>query len=328
MSASPTAIERLRRRAETALEADGRHVEAETLLDQLVESAPKGSEHALFAHRHLAELRLERHPWRAALHLREVARARPHDDVPHALMGLCQALLGNYRSAVEAYRRALVIAPDTPWYHHNLGHLLDVALDRPKEAVEHLRIAHELEPTHDEIAASYAHGLARLVTETPGADLSEPLRVAREALVLAPDNRDHARLIAWIEQGAPPEGDVSSEPPEGATGRPGRDDAGSAVRKVFEREMRGAGFSLRQVERARALWDDFGRGRRLRMKKPEVYAAAIEYAMAVVLRRRGATQASIARRYGIATTSLSSRYGEIRDALELRPGDPRYAAFQ
>ncbi|MEO0325703.1 MAG: tetratricopeptide repeat protein [Myxococcota bacterium] len=325
MSASSMALDRLRRQAESALEAEGRHVEAETLLDRLLERAPKGSEHALFAHRHLAELRLKRHPWRAALHLREVARAHPNDDVPHALMGLCQALLGNYVSAVEAYRRALAIAPKTPWYHHNLGHLLDVALDRHGEAVRHLRQAYDLEPEHDEITASFAHALARHAVEGgPAAALDEALRFAREALALAPESRDHARLVAWIERGAPPEGDVTTEPPEHVAAAEAED----PVVEIFEREMRGLGYSERQLEHAVSLWDDYRRGRALRIRKPQIYAAAIEYAMARLVGRRGSTQAAIARRYGVAATSLSSRYGEIRAALALRPGDPRYGAFR
>ena len=320
-------LDRLRRRAEDALEAEGRHVEAETLLDTLLARAPEGSEHALFAHRHLAELRLERHPWRAALHLREVARARPHDDVPHALMGLCQALLGNYVSAVEAYRRALAIAPETPWYHHNLGHLLDVALDRHRDAVRHLKRAHQLEPEHAEIAASYAHALARLAVEGGGpkvASLAEAQRVARVALDLAPESRDHRRLLRWIEGGAAPEADVASQPPEHVEHAAEAD----PVRVVLEREMRGAGYSPRQLQHAVELWEDFRRSRRIRMRKPQIYAAAIEYAMARLLGRQGDTQAVIARRYGIAATSLCQRYGEIRTTLALRPGDPRYGAFR
>ena len=49
--------------------------------------------------------------------------------------------------------------------------------------------------------------------------------------------------------------------------------------KALERGMRAAGFSQDQLESARALWTDFHGGRRLRVGKPEVYAAAVEYAI-------------------------------------------------
>jgi hypothetical protein len=73
------------------------------------------------------------------------------------------------------------------------------------------------------------------------------------------------------------------------------------------------------------MWADFREGRRIRVQKPEVYAAAVEYAICLVHGLGGVTKASVARRYGVAPTSVSSRYGEIRDALELEPGDGRYA---
>ena len=311
-----TARQRLRRRAEHALERR-RLTEAETLLERLLDLVEDGSEESVFAHRHLAELRLERHPWRAALHLRHVIRAMPDDDVPHAMMGLCQALLGNYRAAVGSYRRALDVAPGTPWYLHNLGHLLDVALDDAGRALPALRAAHEMEPAHDEITASLAHCLAR------AGELDEALELAQRAEEQAPDNADHARLVKWIERGAPDEIDTGRGPREGL---PEEGPKTRAVRETFEREMRAAGFSAQQVERAKDLWRDFRNRREVRVGKPEVFAAAVEYAIALIHSRRGATQAKIARRYGIAATSLSSRYGEIRDTLALRPGDPRYAS--
>lgn len=89
--------------------------------------------------------------------------------------------------------------------------------------------------------------------------------------------------------------------------------------------MAQAGFTETQRACAHRLWSDFIAGRKLRIQRPEIYAAAVEYAIALLHRREGATQASIAQRYGVAPASLSSRYSEIRSALSLRPADPRYA---
>jgi tetratricopeptide (TPR) repeat protein len=230
-------------------------------------------------------------------------------------------LLGNYRAAVSAYRRALQAAPNTPWYHHNLGHLLDVALHAPTEAEKHLRAAHRLEPHHDEITASLAHCLARLGT------LDEAKALASKAVRQASRNADHRALLRWIEEGAPTEKPTTSGRRRDADRSDHKmiADVTMSVRRAFETRMREAGFSARQVARARALWADFHETRRLRGKKPEVYAAAVEYAMAYIHGRRDATQAEVARRYGITPGSLSTRYVEIRDTLALRPNDPRYA---
>ena len=300
--------QRLRRRAEDALERR-RLTEAETLLDRLVDVAD--GDDSVFAHRHLAELRLERHPWRAALHLRHVLRAHPDDHVPHALMGLSQALLGNYRAAVACYERALQLAPDTPWYLHNLGHLLDLALDRPGDALPARARAHALQPDHDEIAASLAHCHARL------GQLDAALALARKAARLAPGNDDHRRLAAWIHGGAPQD----APPPQGYYDKA----LVEAVRELFERRMRAAGFAPDQIDRARALWREFYTRRPPRARKMAVYAAAVEYAIASLDPSCRATQVAVARRYGIAPSTLQRRYAELRQLLALEPGDRRYA---
>ena len=192
-----TRLSRLRERAERALASGRRGGDVLTVLETMTREAPDGSAHALFAHRHLAELQLSGSPWRAALHLRRLVQAGAADDSAHALMGLSQALLGNYRMAVAAYRRAIKLAPRNPWYHHNLGHLLDVGLSDSVAALEHLRMAHRIQPEEDEIAASLAHCLARL------GQLKEAQLMAQRAVRRSPRNREHAALLEWIKSGAP-----------------------------------------------------------------------------------------------------------------------------
>ncbi len=309
MGRGVSTIEELWEQAEEALEASSKR--AEGLLAQLVSVADEGSEASLFAHRHLAELHLEDNPWKAALHLRCVLRHCAEDDILHALMGLCHALLGNYRVAVRSYREASSIAPQTPWYHHNLGHLMDVALDDPSGAYPHLRRAYELEPEHDEIIGSLAHCVARL------GDLDEALKLAELAREQGPCNPDHRGLLDWIEAGA-----TDTAAAKATVRRPPAD----RVAETVQLKMGEAGYSREEIERATQLWSDMQAHCELRVTKPEVLAAALEYAIAVVEQRPGCTQAEVARRYGVAPTSVSARFAQIRNALALRPGDPRYAA--
>ncbi|MGD8859634.1 MAG: hypothetical protein PVI30_06470 [Myxococcales bacterium] len=313
-------------------------------LEALAEVAHDGSGDALFAHRQLAELLLEQSPWRAALHLRRLLAAGAADDGVHALMGLSHALMGNFRAAVASYRRAIARAPRNPWYHHNLGHLLDVGLGEPQAASEHLHIAHELEPAEDEITASLAHCLARV------GELEEAATLAARALRGSPASSEHRALLDWIESGAPSRDadrvaasraraiagrGVDDELDPALDGGLDRDleavgseaDSGSAqVARLITACMPEGGFSNEHVQRAQLLWTDFCGTRELRVSKPAVYAAAIEYAIAKLHSVRGVTQAALARRYGVAPGSISHRYGEIRQTLDLIPGDPRYSA--
>ncbi len=324
-------VDMLRRRAERAIdEGRGRFV-VEPILEAILERAGEDDPTREFAHRHLAELLLERDPWSAALHLRHVLAQNKADDTAHSLMGLSQALLGNYRAAVASYQRALRLAPNNPWYHHNLGHLLDVALDDPGAALPHLEFALErADATEHEITASAAHCLARL------GFLQEAEALADLAVDAAPENEDHRTLLRWVQQGAPRDQPVHPHTGAGVllpgpTSSPLQEThvvvacppPPNDVAELFAGQLRGANFSPAQIDCARALWEDYRRERAPRIVKPGVCAAAVHYAIALTLGRR-ITQTALARRYGVKAGSISARFSDIRATLALDRRDPRY----
>lgn len=326
----PSELDRLRARIDDALRRERPRAEVMPLLERLLTQAPDGSELYVYAHRRIAELLLQSDPWRAALHLRRVIKASAADDTTHALMGLCQALLGNFDSAVFHYERALAIDPSNAWYHHNLGHLLDVALNMPQLAVLHLRWAHDAHPVEDEVTASLAHCLARL------SQLGEAEELAREALDLSPDHESHASLLAWIRRGAPggylfsaDQAFAGRDPRAPSGAREERRDGTTAsdrdVLRALARGMSANGAPDVLHRRAELLWKDYREQRpKLRVGKAEVHAAALEYAVSLMHGITGVTQAGVAKRYGVSSTALASRYSDIRSTLALQVGDPRY----
>jgi hypothetical protein len=209
---------RLRRDVESALRRALDPSDVLPMLHRLARTAAPGSEERVFAHRQLAELLAEKNPWRAAIYAKRVIAERPDDDRGWALLGLSQTLLGHYRFAVSAYQKALACAPKNPWYAHNLGHLLDVALDRAGDALEWLRAAYtdaaELgHAASGDIAASFAHALGR------AGKVTEAKKVLARAMKKG-GSREHEALLRWLERGAPaaedaggPSGAPSSEVP-------------------------------------------------------------------------------------------------------------------
>jgi len=189
-------VDTLRRNVEWALRNTLNAEDVLPLLAKLARSAEPESDAWVLAHRHLAEIAVDRDPWRSAIFARRVVKVDPDDDGAWAVLGLAQTLLGNYRSAVSAYRKAISLAPQNPWYAHNLGHLLDIALGRPDQALDLLSEAHKREPKETEIAASYAHALAR------AGKLSLARRVLRP-VVQNGATAEQMILWRWIERGAP-----------------------------------------------------------------------------------------------------------------------------
>lgn len=309
---SQSPIDRLRGQAERAIASSKSRNTILPLLERLARTAAPGTDAARFAHRHLAEYLVEQNPWRALGHLRHALRAgaastssapsssgapiseASDDDALHALGGLAHALLGNFHSAIAAYRRAVAVVPTNPWYQHNLGHLLDVGIDRPAAALPHLEAAHRAAgPDDGEISASLAHCLARL-RRLPAA-----LAHADVAVATCPDNEDHRRLRAWIAAGAidaedtrrdhdeparrppsaqpEPTADASStgsttaatvDPgadevvaTDGAPNRPRRPRRSAALAQLAERireRLVAAGHAANDVSEVLRLWDGYG----------------------------------------------------------------------
>lgn len=164
------------------------------MLDKLVQSALPGSPPALFGMRQLAALIVAEQPWRAARLCHSVL-AHGDDEQALAVLGLAHTLLGHYRAAARAYFRAAALIPSCPIVSHNLGHLLDVGLDRPHDALGYLLRSHEAEPRDREIAASYAHALVR------SGERAEAERVLRSAVG---DEQAEELLQAWSADAALP----------------------------------------------------------------------------------------------------------------------------
>ncbi len=135
--------------------------ELAAMLKRLVAAAPEGSAERRFARIELAEMLVAKDAWLAARLANEVLRDGAEVRA-YAVLGIAHTVLGHYRAARTAYRRAIELEPESPAHEHNLGHLLDVAFGRPLSALPHLHRAHHAMPEEPEIASSLAHALLRV----------------------------------------------------------------------------------------------------------------------------------------------------------------------
>jgi Flp pilus assembly protein TadD len=216
-------------------------------LARLARLASPASDDGVFANHKLAELLVERDPWRAALYARRALAQRPDDDRPWAILAFCQTLLGNYRCAATAYKKAIACAPANPWYAHNLGHLLDVALGEPKRALDWLKAAYTAKSDNSEIVASYVHALARAGRTSQARSVLER---ARDRF----DSRELDALLRWLDQGAP-----SRPRRDGSEGRARREAPRTTphhLARVLAQGLSHLPLDRRQRERALALARD------------------------------------------------------------------------
>ena len=241
------------------------------------------------------------------LHLRKLIHADAADDGVFALMGLCQAMLGNFRAAIvrvpprDRARAAQPLVPPQP---------------RPparRRARQVRRCAEAPAPrARARRPRGRDHRVARALPGAPRPACRKRASWRATPCAAAPGNRDHRALLEWIERGAPefaqrrPSSECRGARSHGrvrASGARYAPDTRDPVARLLATRMPEAGFSHEHVRRAQALWTDFSGRRALRVVKPAVYAAAIEYAIAMVHGVRGVTQAAVGRRYGVAPAS-------------------------
>jgi hypothetical protein len=250
----------------------------------------------------------------------------------------------------RAYHHALTSAPKNPWYAHNLGHLLDVALGRARDAIGWLKRAYQSAAYSGEVAASYAHALARV------GRIAEARKVLARAMKRTA-SREHSAMLKWLEQGAPADKDhplprpapvhtiAAREREEGDEAVPRsrkRDDAPSRrqIRSPLLAELDGVlgrGLSslpldAKQRARAKSLARDalsyFSRPTGARgAAAVQAVAAAVAYAI-VFVDHVPLTQAEVAASFRVSVASLRGRFSELRAHLDLTPGDARYATLR
>jgi tetratricopeptide (TPR) repeat protein len=347
MDARTQQAQELRRQIEWTLARAVDPSDVLPMLHRLGRLADEGSDEHLFANLHLAELLVERDPWRSALYARRVLAHRPDDDRGWATLALCQTFLGNYKFAVSAYHHALTSAPKNPWYAHNLGHLLDVALGRAKDAIGWLKRAYQSAAYSGEVAASYAHALARV------GRIAEARKVLSRAMKRTA-SREHTAMLKWLEQGAPADKDHPLPRPApvhtlAARDRDDGDEAAPRSRRrsdapsrrsvrtpllaeldgVLARGLASLPLDAKQRARAKALARDalsyFSRPTGARgAAAVQAVAAAVAYAI-VYVDHVPLTQAEVASCFRVSVASLRGRFGELRGHLDLLPGDTRYA---
>lgn len=271
--------EELQREAEWLLAHAHDPAEALPVLHRLARVAPPNSEPSAFAHRSLAELIIERDPWRAAIFARTALRRAPDDDRTWAVLALAHTLMGHFRSAERAYREAMKRAPQNGWYAHNLGHLLDVALDDAPGAVALLELAHAVHPTSPAVVASFVHALAR-------AGHGERARAILASVPPALHDRELRALSRWLQTGARGSRALGPRPPRqgpgaAATSISAARDRATGLRRALTAGLEHLPFTRAQHKRALRLAGAVARASS-ELDAPEIAATAAAIAHVIV----------------------------------------------
>jgi len=164
------------------------------------------------------------------------------------------------------------------------------------DAIKNFKEAVRLAPDDPEYHLNLARARARF------GQWEEALTSLRDFLDLEPDTRLRERFRALFEVGMDP------------------------VESVLTRSMTSQGVPLEEISAAMQMWWEFriAAGRRtLPMRKPEIWAAALDYTVRK-LNFRQVTQKDTATVYDVSEGALRSRYQDLVDTLDIMPCDYRY----
>ncbi len=276
---------------------------------------------ASFAAGCLAELLADSDPWAASLHAKRLLAREPDDARAWAALALAQVHLGNFRYAARCYGEAAARDQANPWYVHNLGHLTDIALNAPEEALPYLARAVSLAPDKIDLIASYAHALGRCGKQEEAQSLLGAHGRARSTKKPAVFPSIVHPAPTTLPRPQPASQAADAAPPKRAP----RSSARS--RNALETALRSLPFSLRQRQNALRLLADAHAALRdgERRPAPLPLAAAVAWAIAEI---DGIPLAcvDVASTFRLPTADLRDAHNEVASALALLPEDLRYGS--
>ncbi|MFO0678486.1 MAG: tetratricopeptide repeat protein [Polyangiaceae bacterium] len=222
-----------------------------------------------------------------------------------------------------------------------------MALGRADDALVWLRAAYAGAAGSNEVAASYAHALAR------SGRIEDAKKILAKALKRTP-SRENEALWQWLEAGAQESGAGApigrptsvggsrgrrlDVPRTSTKKRPSPGDL-EALEAAFDEALsHGLGtlpLDTRQRSRARTLARDAtpllfttARGAKSRgdgVRDPRVLAAAVAYAI-VYVDQVPLTPAEVAASFRVSVAGVRGTFGELRSEMDLVRGDERYGS--
>jgi len=215
-------------------------------------------------------------------YLKELVSVNPGDHHYHYLLGFAYSKLMKVKEAERELRKALSGDPDEPEYLRSLGWVLCVR-DKLDEGEELLRKAQAMEE------AIYLADLAREL-EPDSPFIEETWNFIKEYAELLKKGQRIGDIFNYFSE--------------------------SEVRVLSLFYDKAEPFYPEYLlEEASRIWLNFRKANRKLIRKPEVWAAALEYTIDMLFMGRGLSQVDLARKYRVSRGSISRSYKELVSTL-------------
>jgi tetratricopeptide (TPR) repeat protein len=237
----------------------------------------------------------------------------------HYLLGLVHSASGMISEALKEFEYAVNIGGDKSEYQRALGWAKFIS-GQTEEGIKRLKKAIDMDNKNVYAYADLASSYMKIN------QFNEARRILKVGLLKVPGDSFLLRTQNAIEHTRGEHKRVKEEEKR-VKHRIDKikDSEFHKVRKSLLRGMRLAGYSETQKKSAEKLWYDFYKMRKLQIRRPESWAAALEYTIARLDLIGGETQKTVASKYGVSETMVSSRFNDICRTLDIRVFDKRYS---
>ncbi len=251
--------------------------------------------------------------------LKKAIKLNPQESRYHYLLGLVYSASGMISEALEEFECAVCIGGDKSEYQRALGWLKFVS-GQIEEGIKRLKKAIYVDDKNVYAYADLASCYMKINR------FNEARRILKKGLSKVPGDPFLLRTQSAVERTRGEHKKVKEEEKR-VKHRIDKikDSEFHKVRKSLLRGMRLAGYSETQKKSAEKLWYDFYKMRKLQIRRPESWAAALEYTIARLDLIEGETQKTVASKYGVSETIVSSRFNDICRTLDIRVFDKRYS---
>lgn len=251
--------------------------------------------------------------------LKKAIKLNPRESRYHYLLGLVYSASGMISDALKEFEHTVRIVDNKSEYQRALGWAKFVS-GRTAEGIKHLRKALDLDNKNVYAYADLASCYMKINR------FSKASKILKEGLLRIPDDSFLIRAQNLIERTGDEYKKIKEEEKRVRYKIDKiKDSKFHKVRKSLLRGMRLAGYSEAQKKSAEKLWYDFYKMRKLHIRRPESWAAALEYTIARLDLIEGETQKTVASKYGVSETIISSRFNDICRTLDIRVFDKRYS---
>jgi Tfp pilus assembly protein PilF len=239
-------------------------------------------------------------------YLKELVILEPENHNVRYLLGFAYSKLFELEKAEKEFRRALSLKPDEPEYLRSLGWTLCLK-GRVREGERILRSAFDKEPYNSAILTDLAMCLAK------AGKMEEALKFISEAREIDPDSHMVQETYEFLHDYSKLDEKM-------------REEAESTIRSLSDKEMRVLalfGEKMRDepladlvIEECYRVWIGLLDRKRPRIRRPEAWAAAVEYTVRVYILGSSLTKTELAKKYRVSVESLSRNYIQIVEEME------------